>query len=599
MVDANSEGFRALWPKLNITNDDFIRTTEPRHKRVVQAILQKTFDSGDIYQAEYGGNYCVKCERFYTDTETEARPGICPIHETDLEFIKETNYFFRLSKYQDWLREKIEGEPEFLRPAQFRSEVLALLREPLEDLCISRPVERLSWGIPLPFDEKYVTYVWYDALVNYVSALDYPDGEKFAKFWPNSMHVIAKDILRQHAVYWPCMLKAAGITPFRCLRVHGWWTVEGKKMSKSLGNVVDPAGTAAKYGVDVFRYFVARDMTFGSDGDYSVKGLVTRNNSELGNDLGNLLSRVTAMIQKYCDGKMPAIANPTAEDSALLAESERLVEELPQHVERCTIHSFLEKVMSVVNAANRYVTTQEPWGLAKAGKTERVGTVLAVASQLLLSVAQLLYPVMPEKMAQLLECYGVGKPELFKNDPVPAGTPISASQSLFPRFEFEEAAGGEVVVEPKASKGGRKAAKPEAAAPATLVAPAGEVAGVASPATKEATAVPLKPEITFDDFAKIDLRIATVLEADRVPKTDKLMRLTIDIGVETRQIVAGVAQHYTPEQMKGRQIVVVANLAPRQLKGLTSQGMLLAGKSGNTLFLLRPDETLPPGSDVS
>lgn len=578
MIDDNSQRFRSLWPKLGIINDDFIRTTEPRHKRVVQMILQKTYDSGDIYQAEYGGNYCVKCERFYTDTETEARPGFCPIHETELEFIKETNYFFRLSKYQDWLREKIEGDPDFLRPAQFRSEVLALLREPLEDLCISRPVERLSWGIPLPFDEKYVTYVWYDALVNYVSALDYPDGEKFAKFWPTTTHMIAKDILRQHAVYWPCMLKAAGIPEFRRLRVHGWWTVEGKKMSKSLGNVVDPVETSEKYGRDVFRYFVARDMTFGADGDYSVKGLVTRNNAELGNDLGNLLSRTTAMIQKYCDSKMPGIVNPTDQDLALLGEFDRLVAELPEHLDRCTIHAFLEKVMSVTNAANRYVTGQEPWALAKAGNAERVGTVLAVTSQMLVSVAQLLYPVMPEKMAELLSAYGIAKPTALRNEPVAAGTPVSASQSLFPRIEYEEPAPTEAVAPAKPAK------QADAPKPAAVA---------------EAPAAPLKPEIAFDDFAKVDLRIATVLEAERVPKTDKLMRLTIDIGVEKRQIVAGVAQHYTPEQMIGRQIVVVANLAPRQLKGHTSQGMLLAGKSGNALFLLRPDETLPPGSDVS
>ncbi|NQU44558.1 methionine--tRNA ligase [bacterium] len=559
MVDANSAKFRALWPQLNITNDDFIRTTEERHSRVVQAILQRTYDNGDIYMAEYGGNYCVRCERFYTDKETEQKPGFCPIHETELEHIKEKNYFFRLSKYQDWLRERIESDRQFLAPNQFRNEVLALLRDPLDDLCISRPVERLHWGIPLPFDDKFVTYVWYDALVNYMSALGYPDDEKFQKYWPETTHMIAKDILRQHAVYWPCFLKAAEIPTFKRLRVHGWWTVEGKKMSKSLGNVIDPVEEANKWGLDVFRYFVAREMTFGSDGDYSAKSLVARNNAELADDLGNLLSRVTAMVGKYCEGALPALSEPTDADQTLLRGLNDLIDALPGHLENCTIHSFLAKVNQVVTLTNRYITEQAPWAKFKAGETDRVGTILAVASQMLIGAGHLLYPVMPERMAELLEAFGLGQPESLENTAPPAGNKIQPAKPLFPQLEY---------IEP------------------TLEAP-------------ESQAAPVKPEIAFEDFAKVDLRIATVLEAEPVPKTDKLLRLTIDLGMEKRQIVAGIAQFYKAEEMIGRQIVVVANLAPRKLRGLESKGMLLAGRDGETAILLGPGGDLPAGSEVS
>ena len=609
MVDDISQKFRDLCPKLNISNDDFIRTTEERHARVVQMILQYTYDRGDIYQAEYSGNYCVGCERYYTDREVEAKPGYCPIHEKPLEFYSERNYFFRLSKYQDWLREKVEREPDFIGPPQFRSEVLALLREPLDDLCISRPVERLHWGIPIPFDDKFVTYVWYDALTNYISALDYPDGEKFARFWPSATHLIGKDILRQHAIYWPCMLKAAGIEPFKRLRVHGYWTANGRKISKSLGNAVDPLEEIQKYGLDVYRYFSAREMSFGSDGDYSAKALAGRNNAELADDLGNLLSRVTAMIAKYFDGKMPAAENPTEADQALVAELDRLRDELPGHLERCSIHAFLERVNHAVVLTNRYLTEQAPWTRAKEGNMARVGTILAVASRMLAGVARFLYPVMPGKMTDLLAAYGLPKPERLENAAVPAGIRIEPAKPLFPQLEVPEPAAqaaeavGAAPGAPEKSGETAPAAK-EGAAKEGAAKEGGAKEGAAvkkSAASGDAAAqsAPLKPEITIDDFVKVDLRIATVLEAEPVPKTDKLMRLTIDIGVEKRQIVAGIAEHYKAQDLVGRQIVVVANLAPRKLKGLESKGMLLAAKIGGELFLLRPDDHLAPGADVS
>ncbi len=568
MVDENSNHFRELWPKLNISNDDFIRTTQPRHTEVVQAILQRTYESGDIYKAEYGGNYCVKCERYFTDKDVEDNPGFCPIHETELEYVKESNYFFRLSKYQDWLRERIESDEDFLKPQQYRSEVLALLREPLGDLCISRPVERMHWGIPMPFDKDYVTYVWYDALVNYLSGIGYPDSKTWEKYWSESTHMIAKDILRQHAVYWPCMLKAADIPAFKSLCVHGWWTVEGKKMSKSRGNVVDPLQEAEKYDLDVFRYFLAREMSFGSDGDYNAKGLVGRNNAELANDLGNLVSRLTSMVKKYCDGKMPSVQNANEVDTSLLSEIDDLVVILPEYLKRPSIHAYLERVMQTVAETNRYVTDQAPWTLFKEGNIERVATILAVSSRVVAVVAQLLYPVMPEKMPQLLSCFQLGVPESLDLDPVKPGTPIEPAKALFPQLEA-----------PEEIEEDRSEAQTADEVPSLISDP--------------------KKEITYEDFCKIDLRVAKILSAEPVPKTDKLLKLKIDIGFEERQIVAGVAEQYKPEQLVGRRIVVVANLAPRKLRGEVSQGMLLAARSEKAIMILSPDGDSILGAEVS
>jgi methionyl-tRNA synthetase len=376
--------------------------------------------------------------------------------------------------------------------------------------------------------------------------------------------------------------------------VHGYWTANGRKISKSLGNAVDPLEEIQKYGLDVYRYFNAREMSFGSDGDYSARALVGRNNAELADDLGNLLSRVTAMIARYFEGKMPAAENPTAADQALVAELDRLRDELPGHLERCTIHAFLERINQTVVLTNRYLTEQAPWTRAKEGNMARVGTILAVASRMLAGVARSLYPVMPGKMTDLLAAYGLPKPERLENAAAPAEIKIEPAKPLFPQLEVPEPAA--------------QAAEAVGAAPG-----APEKRGETAPAAKEGAAVkknaasgdaaaqpaPLKPEITIDDFVKVDLRIATVLEAEPVPRTDKLMRLTIDIGVEKRQIVAGIAEHYKAQDLVGRQIVVVANLAPRKLKGLESKGMLLAAKIGGELFLLRPDGHLAPGADVS
>ena len=317
-VDKISSLFRALWPQLNISNDFFIRTTDPAHMAVVKSILQKIYDQGDIYFSEYEGKYCFGCERFYT--ERELVDGKCPDHETAPETVKESNYFFKMSKYQQWLIDHIDQNPDFIRPERYRNEVLAFLREPLDDLCISRPKSRIKWGINLPFDKDYVTYVWFDALINYVSALGYPDGANFKKFWPVAQHIVAKDILKPHGIYWPIMLKAAGLPIYRHLNVHGYWNVEQSKMSKSLGNVIEPLELKNVYGLDAFRFFLMRDMVFGLDSSFNEEALVQRINADLANDLGNLFSRVVTMVHKYFKGVVPVV-DPAIENDPALALS--------------------------------------------------------------------------------------------------------------------------------------------------------------------------------------------------------------------------------------------------------------------------------------
>src|SRR3990170_3955344 len=320
-ADRHSAEFRSTWDRLGIRYDDFIRTTEPRHKAVVQAILQKLWEAGEIYFGKYGGRYCFGCERFYT--EKEIVDGNCPDHQTPLTYIEEENYFFKMSKYQEWLVQAIESRPDLIRPERYRNEILGFLREPLQDLSISRPRARLEWGIPLPFDDRFVTYVWFDALINYVSALGYPDGERFKTFWPHVQHLIGKDILKPHAVYWPCMLKAAGIEPYRHLNVHGYWGLGGGKMSKSIGNVVEALALTDKYGHDAFRYFLLREMVFGLDANFSEEALVARLNADLANDLGNLVSRATTLIVNFGQGTVPSPGPETAAEAELRASLEK------------------------------------------------------------------------------------------------------------------------------------------------------------------------------------------------------------------------------------------------------------------------------------
>lgn len=578
-VDAISAQFRALWPTLHIEHSDFIRTTEERHRAVVRAILQRVYDSGDIYRATYGGKYCFGCERFLDDDEL--LDGKCPDHGVEPSFIEEENYFFRMGKYLDWLRGHIGEHPDLIRPDRYRNEALAtigaLLKKPeaARDLSISRPKSRLPWGIPLPFDEAHVTYVWFDALINYVSALGWPDGEKFERYWPVAQHITAKDILKPHGIYWPCMLRAAGIPIYRHLNVHGFWRgADGRKMSKSLGNVVDPVEMRDIYGADVFRYVLLREMPWGLDANISDSIIAERDTSDLANDLGNLVSRAMRLVFRSFDGKVPTPGAATGDDSAL---GSRWLGALPQV--RSAWHELrtsqaVETVMECVRATNRYFDANRPWELAKEGKAERLATVLYNSLEALRIVSVLFWPIMPERMAKLREQLGIATPPNLEKagqwGVLPPGQQLIEGEGLFPRADV------------KAAKA-REHAKMEAA---SQQAPANEPK--AEPG-----------RVTLDEFRRIRLKVGTILAAEPIPKATKLLKLTVDLGEDRpRQLVAGVAEHYAPEQIVGRQIVVVANLEPAMIRGIESQGMLLASEDGSRLSLLTPDTDVQPGADV-
>lgn len=579
--DRVSAQFRALWKKLDITPDRFIRTTEDHHKKVVRRILQKVYDSGDIYFGEYGGHYCYGCERFYTGKELTGE-GLCPQHLVKPEYISEKNYFFKMSKYQDWLRGYILANPEFIRPERYRNEVLSLLDSgALEDLCISRPKSRLTWGIELPFDEDYVCYVWFDALISYISAINWPDGKEFATFWPGAQHLVAKDILKPHAVFWPTMLKAAGIEPYKHLNVHGYWLTRNTKMSKSLGNVVDPLEQAEKYGFDAFRYFLLREMHFGSDADFTEEALVARFNADLANDLGNLYSRVLGMTAKYFGSTVPPKGTPAEREKAIMELAENAFRNYQDLFSNVRFSNALESLWELVRALNKYVDSAAPWVLAKEGRTEELHTVMYTLLEYLRKIALHLLPVMPGIAATLLEQLGqkVMADRVFLPDEVTMfgglkpGIKVAAASNLFPRVDKD------AVGRPAAAS--RPAQKQERA----------------STAQQEDGA---KPMIEYADFQKLDLRVGTVVAAEKHPNADKLLRLEIDLGEgRPRQIVSGIAEHFDPQTLVGIQVTVVANLAPRKLRGLESRGMILTAESGSGLELITVKNKMPEGSTVS
>jgi methionyl-tRNA synthetase len=440
-ADKISAQFRSLWPELSITNDYFIRTTDTNHIETVRYILQKVYDAGEIYFGQYEGYYCVGCERFYM--EKELVEGKCPDHQTKPEYRKESNYFFRMSKYQDWLINYIKEHPGFIRPERYKNEVLAFLRDPLDDLCISRPKTRLQWGITLPFDENYVTYVWFDALINYVSALDYPQGDKFKKFWPVAQHLIAKDILKPHGIYWPTMLKAAGIEPYRHLNVHGYWNSNQSKMSKSLGNVVRPLDLKDKYGLDAFRYFLLRDMVFGLDSNFSEEAFVKRLNSDLANDLGNLVSRVITMAIKYGDGKVPETSHKK-KDSVLHEAALKTVAEVEASFNDMSLHKALIAIWDFINVTNKYIVEKEPWTLGKnPANREKLTAIMYNLLMALQAIAILISPFMPQTAGKILQQIGVDESKklalasVYKENVLTAGNPLTRGESLFPRISRE------------------------------------------------------------------------------------------------------------------------------------------------------------------
>jgi methionyl-tRNA synthetase len=568
LADRVSAAYRESWKALGITNDDFIRTTEDRHKRVVRDFLQTLRDAGDIYLGSYGGHYCFGCERFYTEKEIVG--GQCPDHRTALTWIEEQNYFFRMSKYQRWLVEHVESHPGLIQPERYRNEILGFLRDPLQDLSISRPRTRLEWGIPLPFDDRYVTYVWFDALINYVSALGGPGAPAFEKFWPHAQHVIGKDIVKPHAIYWPCMLKAladalgrpADELQFRRLNVHGYWNVGGQKMSKSIGNVVEAYALKDTYGNDAFRYFVMREMVFGLDADFTEEAFVGRLNADLANDLGNLVSRATTLVVN--GGGVPLVPGEAELDDMerqIRDAMPRVVADVTREMEEFAFQRALARIWELVATLNAYVDARRPWELAKAGRRADLERVLYVLADALRFLGVVLAPFLPDAAARVRAALGVrGEPSLADAawGRLPAGATVERLSGLFPRVD-DKARGG---------------ATPAAAATA------GE-------------------RITRDDFVKVELRVAEVLAAEAVPKSKKLLKLTVSLGTETRTVVAGIAEHYAPADLVGKKIVIVANLKPATLMGVESNGMILAGSADGKLAVLTVERDLPPGARVS
>ncbi|MFQ6615857.1 MAG: methionine--tRNA ligase [Fidelibacterota bacterium] len=556
--------FKELWDRLHIQYDYFIRTTDPDHKDVVQTILQRIHDKGDIYFDEYSGRYCVGCERFYT--EKELVDGTCPQHRRKLEVITEKNYFFKMSSYQERLVSTIQEDPGFIQPEFRRNEVLGFLKQPLGDLCISRPRSRLPWGIELPFDPDYVTYVWFDALLNYVTAVGATRRDDlFKKWWPAEVHLIGKDILTTHAVYWPTFLFAADLPLPQSIFAHGWWLSEDFKMSKSLGNVVRPLDLIEECGVDPVRYFLMRGMVLGQDSSFSLERFARRYNSDLANDLGNLVGRVVTLIRRHFDGKIPAVGPTGDEEGELKAFGGRIPRIVMEKIETMRISEAVEETLQFVRAINRYMERREPWKLVTSQKGQ-AGTVLYFASESLRIALELLHPIMPVKCEQILAMIGAVAPsDTHRGNladmswgKLSSGNELGEFELPFPRIELTSAESRKE--EGKMTEG----------------------------------------IITIEDFQKIQLKTARVTEAEKVKGADKLLKLQIDLGEESRQIVAGIAPYYEAEELVGRVIIAVTNLEPVTIRGVESNGMLLAATSGDSVVLVTVDDpSVGPGVPIS
>jgi methionyl-tRNA synthetase len=582
-ADQTSEFFRQMCRDLNISNDDFIRTTEPRHHRAAQEIWRRVAANGDIYKGDYEGWYCTVDEIFVP--ETQLADGRCPTCGGRVERLKEESYYFRLSKYQQPLLDFYAANPDFLQPAFRLNEVRAFVESGLQDLSISRT--SFNWGIPVPDDPRHVMYVWFDALTNYLTVLGFGSGDesRVSRFWPGVTHIVGKEIVRQHALYWPAFLMSAGLTPPQRIIAHGWWLMGGAKMSKSAGNVARYQEYVSVFGVDALRYFVMREMTLGGDANFADEAILTRFNADLANDLGNLVSRTTTMIQRYCDGVVPRSSDSGRDplDRALIEAAGRTIDAALAQFDAFQLAAALQETWELVRAINQYIVKREPWALAKKAEARPVlEATLYHAADTLRVVTALVDPVMPGAAARIRGMLGIQQERWsdLRPDTLRPGTRLGAVEPLFPRIEktLEEL----------------RAMSSETSGPSL------EPQAPPAPAAPQPPPAPAHDgRLSIDDFMKVELRVARVLEAEAVPKSKKLIRLRIDAGSEERTLVAGIAEGYTPDQLVGRTVVIVANLKPAKLMGIESNGMVLAASpEGGAPILLSVDERIPPGTRV-
>ncbi len=577
-VDEIIKSFKALWKVLQVENDDFIRTTDPVHEQYCQELFQQIYDQGDIYKSEYEGWYCTSCETFFTELQV-GEEHICPDCGKPAELMKEESYFFKMSKYAGRWLAFIEENPDFIQPESRRHEMVNFVKQGLEDLCVSRTT--FDWGIPVPFDRKHVIYVWFDALINYISALKKGDGHLYEKYWPADVHLVGKDIIRFHSIIWPIMLMAAGLPLPKKILGHGWVLLGDGKMSKSKGNVVDPILLCERYGSDAIRYFLMREMQYGQDCTYSEVNLALRINNDLANDYGNLLSRTTGMLNKFQDGVVLAPGKGTEFDRELIDLAKATPEAFAQRMDNMEWANALAELWKLVGKANKYIDDAAPWTLNKEGKKEELSTVLYNMAEVLRMVTVMVSPVMPSLLPKVWGQLGLtGRDDLTSWDSLtwggfPAGTTIDRGDPLFPRIDIDTI---------KAEAEAAAAEEAEAAA---------EEAAEAAPAVE-----PLAEPCVYEDFAKVDLRVVQVLECSKVPKADKLLQFKLEMAGEERTVLSGIAQFYPdPQVLVGKKLLLVANLTPRTIRGIESRGMLLSAAIGDRLEVIEAPD-LPTGSRV-